>query len=86
MGLRVQKERHTKEGFSTSEYQKNYRLTAEKMNKYLNKNAFIMHPGPHVPEMDFDPLIFNDPRCLVRSQVSNGVYIRMALIASILGL
>lgn len=86
MGLRVQKERHTKEGFSTSEYQENYRLTAEKMNKYLSKNAFIMHPGPHVPEMDFDPLIFNDPRCLVRSQVSNGVYIRMALIASILEL
>ncbi len=86
MGLRVQKERHSKEEFSTAQYQKNYRLTAEKIEKHLSKDAFIMHPGPHVPEMDFDPLIFNDPRCLVRNQVSNGVYIRMALIASILGL
>ncbi len=86
MGLRVQLERHASASFSPEDYKKNYRLTADKLNKHFKKEGLILHPGPHIPEVDFDPQIFNDPRCVVRKQVTNGVFVRMSIMASFLGL
>ncbi len=86
MALRVQKERHENESFDVKNYQKNYCLTLDKVNNFLRQDAFIMHPGPHVENIDLDPQIFSDRRCLIRDQVTNGVYTRMALVHLILGL
>ena len=82
MGLRVQKERHN-EGFDKKHYAQNFCLTPEKL-KVLSKEALIMHPGPYVPGEDFDTELLSDERCVVREQVTSGVYVRAAVLAHLL--
>ena len=38
----------------------------------------ITHPGPMVRGVEIASAVADDPRCLVRRQVSNGVPVRMA--------
>lgn len=80
---RVQKERFR--SIKTYEKLKNRFVITEKLLKtYGNKNLIIMHPLPRVGEIL--PEIDNDPRAVyLRSQVRNGMYVRMALLALILG-
>jgi aspartate carbamoyltransferase catalytic subunit len=80
---RVQKER-----FSTIEkYEKvkNKFIVTEKLVKeFAGKNTILMHPLPRVGEIAEE--VDADPRAAyLRSQIRNGMYIRMALIALILG-
>ncbi len=86
MGLRLQKERHSDSEFSLEDYRRNYQITSERVQAHLHEDAMILHPGPHVPGLDFEQSVLEDPRCFVRKQVNNGVYIRMALMSAILGL
>jgi len=80
---RVQKERFT----NLVEYERfknKFILTKELLDKYGNKDMVIMHPLPRVGEISYE--IDEDPRAIyLRSQTRNGMYIRMALIALILG-
>lgn len=80
---RVQKERFR--SIEAYEKLKNRFVITEKLLKtYGNKNLIIMHPLPRVGEIL--PEIDNDPRAVyLRSQVRNGMYVRMALLALILG-
>jgi len=78
---RVQRERFLNE----DEYLRlkdSYILTAEKM-KNAKKDMLILHPLPRVNEIDLD--VDKDPRAAYFRQAQYGMYIRMALIASILG-
>ena len=80
---RVQKER-----FKTiKEYEKvknRFILTPEIATKFAGKDTIFMHPLPRVGEID--TVVDDDPRAVyLRSQIRNGMYVRMALIASILG-
>lgn len=79
---RVQKER-----FKTmSEYEKvknKFIVTASLLDAYGNPNMILMHPLPRVGEID--PKVDNDPRAVyLRSEIRNGLYIRMALLSLIL--
>lgn len=87
MGLRIQKERHGAEAtkIDLDEYVRAFRLDRGSLQN-LAKDAFIMHPGPFVPMVDMHPEVLKDPRCLVHKQVTNGVYVRMVLLAIVLGL
>ena len=91
MGLRVQVERfeqNEKEAFLSSlrdDYIKKFRLDSTNL-KSFKSDGLIMHPGPFVPGVDFDPALLRDPRCVIHEQVTNGVYIRGALILRSLGL
>lgn len=80
---RVQKERFT----SLVEYEKvkhAFILTPNLLEEKGNKNMIIMHPLPRVGEIL--PEIDKDERAVyLRSEIRNGMYIRMALIALILG-
>ncbi len=80
---RVQKERFS----SLEEYEKvknKFIVTPELMKTYAGKNTILMHPLPRVGEIL--PEIDNDPRAMyLRSEVRNGMYVRMALLALILG-
>ena len=80
---RVQKERFKNE----KDYQKvknKFIITPELLDEYGNKNLIVMHPLPRVGEIL--PEIDKDPRAVyLRSQVRNGMYVRMALLALILG-
>ena len=79
---RVQKERF----FNEEDYirlKNSYILTSEKMALAKPEMA-VLHPLPRVNEIALD--VDNEPRAAYFEQVQNGVYIRMALIMTLLGL
>ena len=79
---RVQKERF----FNEEDYVRlkdTYILTEDKMKLAKEKMA-VLHPLPRVNEITLP--VDNDPRAAYFEQVQNGVYVRMALIMTLLGL
>ncbi|HEX8931662.1 MAG TPA: aspartate carbamoyltransferase [Patescibacteria group bacterium] len=80
---RVQKERFKR--LEAYEKVKNKFVLSEKLVKAkAGKNTIFMHPLPRVGEIEV--AIDQDPRAeYLRSEVRNGMYIRMALLALILG-
>jgi len=60
-----------------------YRVDKNTLSK-MKKESIIMHPLPRVGEIL--PEVDNDPRAVyLRSQIRNGMYVRMALLALVLG-
>ena len=79
---RVQKERF----FNEEDYVRLkdfYILTKEKMNM-ASKNMLVLHPLPRVNEISVE--VDDDPRACYFKQVKYGMYVRMALIMTLLGL
>ena len=79
---RVQRERF----FNEDEYlrMKNfYILDAEKM-QLAKPDMYVLHPLPRVNEISVE--VDDDPRAAYFKQVQNGVYVRMALILTLLGI
>ena len=80
---RVQKERFA----SLEEYEqvKNKFIVTEKLVKeFAGKDTIIMHPLPRVGEIETS--VDSDERAVyLRSQIRNGMYVRMALLSLILG-
>ena len=79
---RVQKERF----FNEEDYirlKNSYILTKEKM-ALAKPDMAVLHPLPRVNEIALD--VDDDPRAAYFEQVQNGVYVRMALIMTLLGL
>lgn len=79
---RVQRERFTSE----EEYQRlkdSYILTPERM-ALAKPDMAVLHPLPRVNEID--PKVDSDPRAMYFQQARNGVFVRMALIMTLLGL
>ncbi len=75
---RAQRERHS------GEETKNYpRLTRSTLGAEAAKDARVMHPLPRVDEIDYD--VDDDPRSVYFRQAENGVPMRMALMAYLLG-
>ena len=80
---RVQKERFADES-SYEKVKNRFILTKKLVNEFAGKDTIFMHPLPRVGEIN--PEIDNDPRAeYLRSEIRNGMYIRMALIALVLG-
>lgn len=82
VGLRIQKERHKTSHQLASNYE-DFQLNKKNLEN-LSTQAVILHPGPFVPGVDLNEEIFSDPRTLIHTQVSNGVFMRMALLHSML--
>lgn len=80
---RVQKERFS----ALREYEKvknKFIVTKELVAKFAGNNTIIMHPLPRVGEIKKE--IDTDHRAVyLRSQIKNGMHVRMALLALILG-
>ena len=79
---RVQKERF----FNEEDYVRlkdTYILTEDKM-KLAKETMAVLHPLPRVNEIAL--AVDGDPRAAYFEQVQNGVYVRMALIMTLLGL
>ncbi len=79
--LRLQKERMAQNLLNCiKSYSNQFCLTPEKLN--LNqKNIPILHPGPINRGVEISSLVVDSyQNCLIESQVSNGVPIRMALL------
>ena len=78
---RVQKERFT-DLAQYEEVRDQYEITPELMEEAKDKMV-VMHPLPRVGEIHY--AIDADPRAAYFRQVKNGMYIRMALLAAVLG-
>lgn len=78
--LRIQRERmHSGLLPSLEEYSKFYGVTLHKISK--KPNLVIMHPGPVNYGIELDYQISTYPNCLIQTQVSSGVFIRMAVLS-----
>lgn len=87
MTLRIQRERQpdsAKTSRAEADFISKYQLNKESM-KWLTKNAIIMHPGPFNRGVEITEDVLSDSRCRIWQQVENGVYVRGALLAQILG-
>ena len=84
MVLRVQSERHNGFSFNESDYVRDYRFEKKHLS-LMSEGQVLLHPGPYVPGKDMQSEVLGDKRSLVRTQVENGVYVRAALLAKILG-
>ena len=79
---RVQRERF----FNEEDYirlKDSFLLDANKM-KYAKKDMYVLHPLPRVNEISTE--VDSDPRAVYFKQAKYGVYVRMALIMTLLGL
>ena len=80
---RTQKERFK----NIKEYKKvnnHFILNKKLIERYAGKNTIFMHPLPRVGEIL--PEVDDDPRAVyLTTQIRNGTYVRMALIALVLG-
>lgn len=78
MSLRTQNERHNHQIFgSLKDYAQNFCITKDIIG---NRNIIVLHPGPVHRNIDIDDEMLKDTRSKVLSQVSNGVFIRMAIL------
>jgi aspartate carbamoyltransferase catalytic subunit len=67
---------------TTGEYAKFWGLNRERA-KLLKPSTIILHPGPINRGVELDPVVADEPRSVILSQVSNGVVVRMAVLASV---
>lgn len=83
MSLRTQNERHNYQIFgSLKDYAQNFCITKDLIG---NRNIIVLHPGPVHRNIDIDDEMLKDERSKVLSQVSNGVFIRMAILKRFVG-
>jgi aspartate carbamoyltransferase catalytic subunit len=81
--LRVQHERLLdKERIDLMTYRKEFALTQDTL-KYAKPDAIIMHPGPINRGVEIDSEVADGPQSLILQQVSNSVYMRMAILESL---
>jgi len=83
--LRLQKERM--EGAllpSEEEYFRHYGLT-EAVLELAAPDAIVMHPGPINRGVEIDSSVADGPHSVILQQVENGIAIRMAIMAMLLG-
>jgi aspartate carbamoyltransferase catalytic subunit len=83
--LRLQRERMTGALLpSEHEYYQLFGLTEERLST-AKPDAIVMHPGPINRGVEMDSAVADGPRSVILEQVSNGIAIRMAVIALCLG-
>ena len=84
MLLRVQHERHDgQESFSKEGYHLEYGLTNERATR-LQKHAIIMHPAPVNRDVELADELVESLQSRIVAQMSNGVFMRMAILEAIL--
>jgi aspartate carbamoyltransferase catalytic subunit len=86
MMLRVQFERAAGgPAIISGDYRELYGLTVERA-RGLRDHAIVMHPGPMNRGLEIDSEVADDPqRSVILQQVTNGVAVRMAVLATTLG-
>ena len=83
--LRLQRERMTGALLpSPQEYFQLFGLTEERLS-HAHPEAIVMHPGPINRGVEISSQVADGPRSVILQQVSNGIAVRMAVIAMALG-
>ncbi|WP_077326042.1 aspartate carbamoyltransferase catalytic subunit [Virgibacillus siamensis] len=83
MLLRIQHERHSRKSYDTVSYLENYGLTIGREQK-MQDHAIILHPAPVNRGVEIDSCLVECSRSRIFKQMENGVYIRMAIIQTLL--
>jgi aspartate carbamoyltransferase catalytic subunit len=85
MMLRIQKERMEQAHLLQAEqYFRAWGLTQERL-RLARPDAIVMHPQPMNRGIEIAPDVADGPRSVIRDQVRNGVAVRMAVLAEVLG-
>ncbi len=83
--LRIQTERFSESILpSMEEFSRSFSLTANRLGR-AGKGAIVMHPGPIIRGLEISAEVADSPRSLIRTQVKNGIGIRMAVLYWLLG-
>ncbi len=83
--LRLQRERMNGALIpSEQEYFNLYGLTQQKL-AYAKPDVIIMHPGPMNRGLEIDSAVADGPHSVILPQVTNGIAVRMAIMAIIMG-
>ena len=83
MGLRIQTERMSAAHIpDNAAYCREFGITAERM-KLAKPDAIVMHPGPMNRGVEITGDVADGPQSVIQSQVTNGVAVRMAVLATI---
>ena len=80
MGLRVQKERMGGSALSIGDYIARYQITSERLARAAS-GAYYLHPGPINEGVEVTREVARGPRSLVLEQVTNGVAVRISVLA-----
>jgi aspartate carbamoyltransferase catalytic subunit len=80
MLLRIQAERLAGVQIDLDDYRTRYQANAARIASHAPQ-ALIMHPGPIIRGMEVTAEVADCPHSAIANQVSNGVPIRMALVA-----
>jgi aspartate carbamoyltransferase catalytic subunit len=83
MALRIQRERFTSAKIpDEATYHRTFGITAERMRKAA-PDAIVMHPGPMNRDVEISSEVADGPQSVIQQQVTNGVAVRMAVLATI---
>ncbi len=82
MALRIQRERFTELSAipDRQEYFRRYGLSEERL-RGAKPDAIVMHPGPMNRGVEIDNEVADGPRSVIEQQVTNGMAVRMAVLA-----
>jgi aspartate carbamoyltransferase catalytic subunit len=69
---------------SEAEYFARYGLSAERLRR-AQPQCVVMHPGPINRGVEIASDVADGERSLILEQVANGVFVRMAVLAELLG-
>lgn len=85
MMLRIQHERHSKNGdfVTLKEYHRKFGLTKER-EKRMKETSIVMHPGPVNRNVEIASELVESPKSRIFKQMHNGVYVRMAVLKRLL--
>lgn len=79
--LRIQKERMAAAAVpDPDDYHRAWGLDAERL-KLAKPDCLVMHPGPANQGVEITMEVLHGPQSAIQSQVKNGVYVRVALLA-----
>lgn len=82
--LRIQNERLEKDcKYNVQQYNKEFGLNNERLRK-MKPNAIIIHPAPFNRNVEINDDVVESKPSRIFKQISNGVYVRMAVLLTIL--
>jgi aspartate carbamoyltransferase catalytic subunit len=83
MALRIQRERISGTRIpDEASYHREFGITRERLRR-AKPDAVVLHPGPMNRDVEIASEVADGPQSLIQQQVSNGVAVRMAVLATV---
>ena len=83
MALRIQRERMAEaDSLDPEAFYREWGISAENL-RHAKPDAIVMHPGPMNRGVEITSEVADGPRSVIRQQVTNGLAVRMAVLATI---